>query len=278
MRLQSIEDEPLHRENASPKLSSTETRSFWNLSWPVRQKLGRMPHEDEFSRTQEVLERCGTLKRAIRLIRKVTGADPWDEIRQSRVDDLRVYLALARFPKRPKLGEMPRTLQRDIKEFFGSYRNACDSADMLLFDSGEAEMIDIACQESHQGRLTSNALFVHRSAVASLPPVLRVFEGCARAYVGEIADANIVKLHRFSGKVSYMSCPKFDVLPHPPIRRTLKVSLRDLYMQCIDHTENKNPLLLDQKERMLEKDHPWFERFQRVHPPRRTTRSPVRRR
>ncbi len=37
-----------------------------------------------------------------------------------------------------------------------------------------------------------------------------------------------------------------------------------LFVQCIDHSENKNPLLLDQKEKMLEADHPWrgcFARF-----------------
>ena len=31
----------------------------------------------------------------------------------------------------------------------------------------------------------------------------------------------------------------------------------------IDHTENKNPLLLDQKERIVEADHPWRARFAR---------------
>ena len=99
--------------------------------------------------------------------------------------------------------------------------------------------------------------------MGTLEPVLRVFEGCARAYLGDVDDANVVKLHRFSGKVSYLVVPKFDELPHPPVRRTIKLSLRNLWLQCIDHTENKNPLLLDQKERMVEADHPWRARFAR---------------
>ena len=97
----------------------------------------------------------------------------------------------------------------------------------------------------------------------SLEPVLRVFEGCARAYLGDVDDANVVKLHRFSGKISYLAVPKFDEIPHPPVRRTIKLSLRNLFLQCIDHTENKNPLLLDQKEKMIEADHPWRDRFAR---------------
>ncbi|QDV24639.1 DNA phosphorothioation-associated putative methyltransferase [Aureliella helgolandensis] len=229
----------------------------------VASELGRLPFHDEFERTDEVLAAFGTMKRAFKLIRKVTGADPWDTLRQSRIDDLRVYLALARFPKRPALSHMPVGMQRDIKEFFGGYKAACDSADALLFEAGESEMIDAACQRATLGRLTTNALYLHRSAVSSLEPVLRVFEGCAQAYLGDVDDANVVKLHRFSGKISYLAVPRFDEIPHPPVRRTIKLSLRNLFLQCIDHTENKNPLLLDRKEKMIEADHPWRDRFAR---------------
>jgi DNA phosphorothioation-associated putative methyltransferase len=229
----------------------------------VSADLARLPFHDEFPRTEEIVAQLGSVKRAFKLIRKVTGADPWESLRQIRVDDLRVYLALARFPKRQPFSQMTLSMQRDIKEFFGGYRNACDSADRLLFEAGSCELIDAACQRSQVGRLTSNALYVHQTAVQSLEPVLRVFEGCARAYLGEIEDANVVKLHRFSGKVSYLACPKFDTHPHPPVKRTIKLSLRNLYLQCIDHSENRNPLLLDRKEEMVESDHPWRERFYR---------------
>jgi DNA phosphorothioation-associated putative methyltransferase len=229
----------------------------------VSADLARLPFDDEFERTADVIANFGSLKRAFKLIRKVTGSDPWDTLRQSRIDDLRVYLALARFPKRPSFSQLPVGMQRDIKEFFGGYKSACDSADILLFDSGRTELVDAACQRSKIGRLTSNALYLHRSAISSLEPILRVFEGCANAYLGDFEDANIVKLHRFSGKISYLACPKFETHPHPPVRRTIKLSLRNLFLQCIDHTENKNPLLLDRKELMIESDHPWQQRFAR---------------
>ena len=229
----------------------------------VAADLARLPFQDEFERSNEVIAAFGSFKRAFKLIRKVTGSDPWDTIRQTRIDDLKVYLALARFPKRPPFSQLSLAIQRDIKEFFGGYKHACDSADILLFNSGKSELVDAACQRSTIGRLTSNALYVHRSAISSLDPILRVFEGCARAYLGDIEDANVIKLHRFSSKVSYLVCPKFDSHPHPPVRRTIKLSLRNLFLQCIDHSENKNPLLLDRKERMIEPDHPWHSRFAR---------------
>ena len=145
----------------------------------VSSELGRLPFEDEFAGTQEVIAAFGSMKQAYKLIRKVTGADPWDTLRQSRIDDLRVYLALARFPKRPSFTQMPLSLQRDIKEFFGNYKNACEEADALLFEAGNSELIDAACLRAKIGRLTSNALYLHRSAISTLEPILRVFEGCA---------------------------------------------------------------------------------------------------
>jgi hypothetical protein len=49
---------------------------------------------------------------------------------------------------------------------------------------GSAELTDAACQDSPVGKLTPSALYVHESAVEALPVPLRLFEGCARGYLG----------------------------------------------------------------------------------------------
>lgn len=226
--------------------------------------LGRIPAEDEFELSSEVVDAFGSLKRAFAVIKKVTGEEDWDSIHTARVDDLTVYIALAKFARRPKLTQLPKRTQRDIKAFFGSYKNACDAADELLFEAGDANAIDKACTESQVGRLTSNALWLHRDAVPFLSPILRIYEGCARAYVGSMDDMNIVKLHRFSGKVSYLSCDGFDDEAHPQITSTVKLSLRSLRLDYFDHSESPNPLVLDQKERMVATDHPSRNKFDRL--------------
>ena len=63
---------------------------------------------------------------------------------------------------------MPLSMQRDVKEFFGNFKNACDTADALLFEAGKSELIDAACLRAKVGRLTSNALYLHHSAILSL--------------------------------------------------------------------------------------------------------------
>ena len=52
--------------------------------------------------------------------------------------------------------------------------------------------------------------------------------------------ANMVKLHRFSGKVSYLFYPDFDDVAHPSLARSLKVSLRTLQLDCYDYAATSN--------------------------------------
>jgi DNA phosphorothioation-associated putative methyltransferase len=81
-----------------------------------------------------------------------------------------VYLALARFRKRPILSQLPVGLRRDMKAFFGAYSRACAEADALLFQAGDAAAIDEACRRSTIGKLLPDDLYVHRSALDALEP------------------------------------------------------------------------------------------------------------
>jgi DNA phosphorothioation-associated putative methyltransferase len=173
------------------------------------------------------------MKLAFALIRRAIGSRDWDVITRRCTKGLLIYLALRRFHRRPPMTALPLGLQRDIRAFFGSYSKACREADDLLYRAGNAEAVDAASRQSSIGKLLPNALYVHRSALDSLEPLLRVYEGCARAYLGEIDGANLIKLHRHSGKVSYPVYPDFETDPHPALRRSDKRSLRTREIECL---------------------------------------------
>ena len=189
-------------------------------------EFGRLPESDEFLQSGELVARFGSAKRAFALVRRVTGTAEWDAIHHRRREDLLIYLALARFRNRPPVGQLPRTLQRDMRAFFGAYTKGCREADELLFRAGNADAIDEACQRSPIGKLLPDDLYVHRSALDSLEPLLRVYEGCGRAYLGEVEGANVIKIHRRSGKLSYLVYPEFDNDPHPALQRSIRINLR----------------------------------------------------
>jgi DNA phosphorothioation-associated putative methyltransferase len=257
------------RRSAAPRkriseLRFEEHRELLEPFLAVIADLGRLPEEQEFPQAEQVVERFGSLKRAFALVRRVTGAAEWDAIRQRRTEDLLVYLALARFRKRPALGQLPRTLQKDIRAFFGTYTKACQRADELLFRAGDAAAIDEACRCSPVGKLLPDDLYVHRSALDSLEPLLRVYEGCGRAYLGEVEGANIIKIHRRSGKLSYLVYPRFETDPHPALLRSVRLSLRTRQIDFNDYAQSSNPPVLHRKDAFLGSDHPLREKFARL--------------
>jgi DNA phosphorothioation-associated putative methyltransferase len=257
------------RRVAAPKKRITEVRFEENreLLEPFMSMiatLGRLPEADEFRHATEIEARFGSLNRAFSLVKRVTGAAEWEAITRRCSEDLLVYLALGRFRRRPPISVLPLGLQRDIRAFFGSYANACRLADELLFKAGDAEAVDEACKRSPVGKLLPNALYIHRDALESLDPLLRVYEGCARTYLGEIEGANLIKLHRESGKVSYLVYPEFESDPHPALRRSVKLSLRTRGIECYNYSTSTNPPVLHRKETVLLADHPLYGRFARL--------------
>jgi DNA phosphorothioation-associated putative methyltransferase len=134
----------------------------------------------------------------------------------------------------------------------------------LLFQAGKSELVDAACKHSEIGKLLPDSLYVHRSALDHLEPLLRVYEGCARAYLGEIEEANVIKVHRFSGKISYLSYPDFDTDPHPALIRSVKLCMRSRQLDCHVFGHGGNPPILHRKEAFLHPDHPLRSKFARL--------------
>jgi DNA phosphorothioation-associated putative methyltransferase len=226
--------------------------------------LGRLPEEDEFPQVAAVVAAFGSLKRAFALVRRVSGDAEWEAIRRRRTEDLLVYLALARFGKRPRLGQLPHMLQRDMRAFFGTYTKACQQADELLFRAGDGPAIDEACQRSPVGKLLPDDLYVHRSALDTLEPLLRIYEGCGRAYLGDVEGANVIKIHRRSGKLSYLVYPAFEDDPHPALLRSIRVNLRTRQIDSSDYAQSTNPPVLHRKDSFVGPDHPLRAKFARL--------------
>jgi DNA phosphorothioation-associated putative methyltransferase len=225
---------------------------------------GRLPDEDELPETATIIKTLGSLKRAFRLIQSATEAEAWAEIAAKRALDLLIYLALARFEGRPSFARLPMALQRDIRALFASYAQACKDADDLLFSVGRTNEVNTACAASPIGKKTPEALYVHVSALDQLPAALRVFEGCARAYIGRVDGANLIKLKRLEPKISYLAYPDFEQDPHPTLVQSLSVHLQTFRVRARDYSQRTNPPVLHRKETFLAPNHPLRDKFARL--------------
>lgn len=225
---------------------------------------GRLPEATELPDAGAIEGVFGSLKRAFQLLRSVVGSSQWSEVEQQRTQDLLAYLALSRFGKRPKLSELPRDLQLDIRAFFTSYQTACALADARLFSIGDLLTIDRVSRESPIGKQTPSALYVHVSALHLLPIELRLYEGCARGYIGSVDGATVIKLCRDEPRVSYLAYPDFDEDPHPALASSLGVPLQTFRIDSRDYTQSRNRPILHRKEEFVAGDYPLREKFARL--------------
>ncbi|OBF63665.1 SAM-dependent methyltransferase [Mycobacterium sp. 852002-50816_SCH5313054-b] len=218
----------------------------------------RPPRTGELNESIEasIREQFGTVARASNLIRQVTDDEYWDQVRRQRRQELLVYIAMSRFGRRPRFDELAKILAADIKTHFGKYSDACLHADRLLLATGDPAIVLVSARSSSVGKQTPSALYVHRSALGQLPPVLRVYEGCGRVLAGTVEHANLVKLSVTEPQVSYLTYPDFECDPHPTLRSAVTVNLRSLNVNWRDYSRSDNPPLLHRKEEFVGLDDP----------------------
>ncbi len=225
---------------------------------------GRLPRDDELDRAADMKERLGGIPRAFAVLRRVTGNDEWQRLAEERRRDLLVYLALANFEGRPSFSQLAPELQFDVKDLFGSYKTAVAEADRLLFAAGSTQVVDAAARASLVGKLTQEALYVHTSALPRVPAVIRVYEGCGRALIGTVDNANIIKVHRQKPQVSYLAYPEFDKMAHPALSTVVIARLGQLEVTFRDFRGSDNPPILHRKECFVDDAYPGRERFARL--------------
>ena len=75
--------------------------------------------------------------------------------------------------------------------------------------------------------------------IARSGTLLRIYEGCGRAYLGDVEGANIVKIHRRPGKLSYLVYPEVDNVPRPALLRSISVNLRTRQIDGTSYTRAK---------------------------------------
>jgi DNA phosphorothioation-associated putative methyltransferase len=222
---------------------------------------GRIPIKGELAAEAELVQEFGSIKRAFQIVLTATDEVEWDAIAYQRSLDLQVYLALAHFGKGRSLRNLSSTIKADLKAFFGSYDEACEVADRLLFKIGEPGVIRQACHQSKIGKLLPAALYVHISALNEIDPKLRLYEGCASRNIGGTEDANIIKFHIDKPCISYLYYPDFEPVAHPALQWAILIDLRDLSLRFRDYSQQENPPILHRKETFLSQNHPLYSKF-----------------
>jgi len=98
------------------------------------------------------------------------------------------------------------------------------------------------------------AFHVHGSLVSSLPNVLRIYIGCAAQLYGDIEEADLIKVHTLTGKLTLTKYDDFEGSPLPKMLERVKIRLRDQRMQLFNYGEQYASPYLYFKSRYIHSD------------------------
>lgn len=226
--------------------------------WSALIGLGRVPKAHEYARLGEVRAVCGSLRSAQQVLLERYGEDALLEARARRKEDLLVYLALAQFAsRRTPFSQLSPGLQGSIAAFFGTYREATRRATELLYAAGNVDTVEGAARnlefgsfEPEEGHFTC-----HRSLLDDLPAVLRVYVGCGSQLFGDVREADLIKIHVRSQKLTCMFYDQFERRRFPTQLLRVKIDFGRLEIREFAAPAEPNRQVLLFKERYLSKNH-----------------------
>ena len=89
-----------------------------------------------------------------------------------------------------------------------------------------------------------------------IPSLLRITVAGLRTRLEIGSEFNLLKFHTASPKVSFLSYPDFETLPHPQLADAIIVDLVTGKIRREDYRPRANPPILHRKETFLPPEHP----------------------
>jgi len=234
--------------------------------WQIAVGLGRVPREDEFDRLADVRVACGSLPKAMGLFVDRFGQATFDAARNRRREDTLVYVAAGCLRKRVPFTKLSPKLQRDIQSFFGSFPEAEKRALDVMFAAGDVDELALAVQQLGFGwwDAAEQQFTVHRSLLDELPVILRVYVECGARLFGNPREADLIKFHLRSRKLTFQIYDDFDGSPFPELRLRIKIDLPKLFVTVLDQRHANEQQILYFKERFVAADYPRRKHFDQL--------------
>lgn len=257
---------PTTREPRERRDRAAEREAAWREPlerlWTLWLNLGRPPEKSEIGEDLLALtEGFGSPAKALRFLESRRDPAELEQAARARRDDLLVYLALQQFERRRPYRHLERGLQQNIKHFFGDYAAARTEASEWLFRIADIGALEDSCRaaaEQGLGWLDSGRSLQLHAGLVERPPVLRLYVGCAAVLYGDYHQADLVKIHIASGKVSLMRYDDFEGQALPRLVERVKIRLRDLDIDYFAYGEVYEPPFFYCKSRYINEE---FERY-----------------
>lgn len=246
----------LNGEEALAEAYIEANKELLNDFWTTLISMGRVPKESEYERLADLRAVGLNIKKAYELFLERFGEETLQEAFEQRRCDLLVYLALSNFKEKVTFKDMDPKQQTDIRTFFGGHKNALDESKKLLYSVGNADVVEQLCDQVEFGLNDGHSLFIHSSLVGRLPPALRVYIGCAEILYGDMDNADIIKIHKRSGKLTLMVYDNFERRRFPTLKQRIKIKLRERDIDFFDYDNLERKQVIYNKDLYVDDAHP----------------------
>ena len=179
--------------------------------WRQALAYGRFPGEEELS--DEVVSALSTarvsIRRALSLASQMYPAGKLKQAGDARREDILIHTALSLFPGAPKYSALPKSIQRDIKTFFGNHAAAIDRARRLLFSVGDTAGLAVAMESAASsgfGGAYANKLRFLSGSLLQMPTLIRLFFGCAEVIDPDLSAYDFLEIDIDEREVRGIRC------------------------------------------------------------------------
>jgi len=220
-------------------------QTLFDQFWAFLLEYGRLPASGEFDRLTELRKAAGGLQRAFKLAVNRNGVDLWKIAQATRKEDVLVYLAMLLFRRKVLRKEIPMRIREDLKAFFPDFPTAQTAARELLFSAGDPDELELAVESLKFGVLdeAERHYTFHRDRLDQLPAILRLYVFCGSLRYGNPKEADLIKIHLRSGKLTFLHYEQFERQRHPVLQMRIKINLRNQFVQVFDHRSEGQKLV-----------------------------------
>ena len=243
------------------KLKWEEHKELVEEFWQACLQFARVPTVHEFSKYAEVEDKLGRVDKVFKYLLSINEKSVFEEARQSKKNNVLVYLALNFFEKRKSFSSLPSGLKNDIKALFGSYKKALEEGKEKLYEAGDQQLIADLCQkavDSNIGVLQRNKYLVLNKLIQELPPVLRIYIGCTSVLYSDALSADLICLYLHSTKVDLRTYDDFEAYKIPILLERVFVEFQRLKVDYVSYHDRHRTKRLFLKSKYLPKDAPTY--------------------
>jgi DNA phosphorothioation-associated putative methyltransferase len=219
-------------------------KELFDSFWDSLLEFGRAPEPGEYDRLAEIRKAAGGLSRALSLVVQKRGEALWQHARKARSEDVLVYLAMTNFRKKFLRRDIPLRIKNDIKAFFGDLAIAKKQSHDILLAAADSDEVGLAVEGLDFGIYDQEEeqFTFHRKFLNQLPPALRVYVQCGAIRYGDPEEADLIKIHVASGKLTLLHYDDFKKA-EPILQKRIKINLRNQFVQVFDHRAERQALI-----------------------------------